>query len=85
MAKLSEVQKRVLRTMERIASEEIQVTRPTGGRAFYCTKKDESLRGPHWRTLCAMERKGLLESDWSDYNLVVFYLTDKGREVAKDT
>jgi len=60
---LSEAQKRVLRTMERIAAEEIQVIRPKGGMAFYCTKKDHSLRGPHWRTLCAMERKGLLESD----------------------
>ncbi|HUW13356.1 MAG TPA: hypothetical protein VM537_26770 [Anaerolineae bacterium] len=52
--KLSDVQKRVLRTMERIAAEEIQVVRPKGGLAFYCTKKDQSLRGPHWRTLCAM-------------------------------
>jgi len=81
---LSEAQKRVLRTMERIAAEEIQVIRPKGGMAFYCTKKDHSLRGPHWRTLCAMERKGLLESDWSNFDLVLFFLTDKGHEIAKE-
>ena len=82
--KLSEPQKRVLRTMERVEAEEIEVTRPQGGKAVYCAKSGEYLRGPHWRTLSAMERKGLLTSDWGDVDLVIFYLTPKGREKAKE-
>ena len=85
MPKLSEAQKRVLRTMQRFAAEEIEVIRPMGGKASYCSRDARPLRGPHWRTLSAMERKGLLESDWGvDADLVVFYLTPRGREVAKE-
>ena len=82
--RLSKSQKRVLRTMGRIAADAIQVTRPQGGEAVYCARSGQYPRGPHWRTLSAMERKGLLTSDWGeDVDLIFFYLTPKGHEIAE--